>query len=51
MKATFMKGGYFKYDIDDELSILSVNSIYFSGRDKSGTNGQVAEEMLNWLDE
>jgi hypothetical protein len=29
IKETFMQGGYYRYDLDDNVSFLSLNSIYF----------------------
>lgn len=34
MKRTFLKGGYYQYDVDDKLSILALNTIYFSQGNK-----------------
>jgi hypothetical protein len=30
VKATFMQGGYYQFDLTETLSIISLNSIYFN---------------------
>ena len=30
IKNTFMNGGYYRVDIDSQLSVLAVNSLYFN---------------------
>lgn len=51
---TFIKGGYYKLDLDDKLTVLSLNTLYFdSERDKKGDQfdglSKRAFEQLNWL--
>ena len=29
MKTTFLEGGYYRYDITDNLSLLALNTLYF----------------------
>jgi hypothetical protein len=36
-----MQGGYYKYDIDEQLSILGLNSIYFGISNGNGPNAPV----------
>ena len=39
IKTTFMDGGYFRYDLSDTLSIISLNSISLNMGNKNDLDG------------
>lgn len=50
-KATFMNGAYFRADINDKLSVLSINSLLVSDRlDVQDKIGNEAAQQFAWLE-
>ena len=49
LKATFLKGGYYRYDVPNfDVSVLSINTMYFY--QKEVCDEEIMNEMLNWLE-
>lgn len=34
IKTTFLKGGYYRYDLSDTLSVISLNTLYFTKKNQ-----------------
>lgn len=49
IKSTFLDGGYYRADFSDELSVFSLNTLYFSKKNSEDNDPQTAEDQLNWL--
>lgn len=47
IRETFLEGGYYRFDISDKLSVISLNSIYFSVKNLVDLDG--AWKQLHWL--
>lgn len=43
-----MAGGYFRFDVSEELSIITLNSLFMSPRNVHDTAGD--KEQLDWLE-
>ena len=52
VEETFKKGGYYKIDINDDISILPINTIYFNNKQTRETdeNTAIANEHMEWLE-
>jgi len=48
MKETFMKGGYYKYEVG-EVTFVALNTLLWSVKN-SQFNKKDADDMLSWLD-
>ena len=44
----FKEGGFFRYDLNDRLSVLALNTIYFSV--KNSQDLSTATSQLAWLE-
>lgn len=44
---TFRQGGFYRWDFSDQLSLLSINSIFMNYRDQ--TNDEAEQAQLEWL--
>ena len=51
LKSTFMEGGYYRVDIDENISILALNSQYYDLDDETQYQGNESSLMLDWLEE
>lgn len=49
VKRTLLSGGYFRVDIDENLSVLSVNTLYLNSKNDNSTQGNEAQEILSWI--
>ena len=49
IKATFLDGGYYRVDYDDQLSIFSLNTVYFSKKNDEDLDPTAANTQLAWL--
>jgi len=47
---TMMEGGYYRVDIDDDISILTMNTLYFDLEAAPYPRGNVADVMLDWYE-
>ena len=47
IKESFLDGGYYRYDLSDTLSVLSINSISVNSENENDLD--VNENMLFWL--
>ena len=50
IKKTFMAGGYYRYDVSDNLSVLVLNSQYVDKSDDRRYQKSEGDEMLDWLE-
>lgn len=49
---TFIKGGYFRVDLTEELSVLSLNTLYFDAlRASELDSGYSGYEQMFWLEQ
>jgi hypothetical protein len=46
---TFMNGGYYRYDLNDKLSLLSINTLYYNKKNNNSNQQNEAIEMSEWL--
>jgi len=44
-----LKGGYYRYDLNSNISVLSINTIYFNTANTEDFDG--AHEMIQWMNE
>ena len=48
--ATFIEGGYYRVDLTDDLSVISLNTLYYdSERSSELDSGRRGIEQMNWL--
>ena len=47
---TFINGGYYRINLTDKLSLLSLNTLPWNIRDKSN-DMQVRQDQMKWLTE
>lgn len=49
---TFVKGGYFRVDLTEDLSVLSLNTLYFDAQRASELDsGYSGYEQMFWLEQ
>lgn len=46
-----MKGAYYRADVTDSISVLSINTMYWNVKDKTENDGGVPEEQFEWLEQ
>jgi predicted phosphodiesterase len=46
---TFYNGGYYYYDLDTNLRILAVNSMYFFKENVKDNDNETAKEQMKWI--
>jgi hypothetical protein len=46
VKNTMMTGGYYRLDIDDKLSVLALNTLYFNKKNNLTGQGSIAADHL-----
>lgn len=49
IEKTFKQGGFYRVDLTNELTILTLNTNYMSPRNVQDTEGEAI--MLHWLEE
>ena len=49
IKKTFMEGGYFVYDYNNEISFMCINSLYFSVKNAEYYS-DVSKKQLDWIE-
>ena len=50
VKDTFFKGGYYKVDITDKFSFLSINTLPYNVKQVESKVGPEAEEQFQWME-
>eukprot|EP00347_Sterkiella_histriomuscorum_P022332 403330854 len=49
IKGTFLKGGYYRVDVDDKLSVLALNTLNFNKKNDESQQGTDAPDQMNWF--
>ncbi len=49
IRSTFLDGGFYRVDFSDELSIFSMNTVYFTKGNDDTTDPAAAMNQMNWL--
>lgn len=49
IKNNFMSGGFYRYDVSSEVSVLTLNSMYYLIDNDQSPEGQVPEGQFSWL--
>jgi predicted MPP superfamily phosphohydrolase len=50
VEKTFKKGGYYIVDLEDGVSVMSMNTLVFNGKQYQPEIGTQAEEQLQWIE-
>ena len=51
MRDTFLNGGYYKVDFNDDVSLMSINTLEYNLRQVPDQIGPEAEDQFVWLEE
>ena len=48
---TFMRGGYYRVDLNDHISVLSINTLYYDSKRNRDDNSDAGIDQMFWLAE
>ena len=51
VRTTFMDAGYYRVDISPTLSILSLNTLYYSTDNDPVNQGKEGKDQLKWFED
>lgn len=51
IKETFEYGGFYRVDVNNQLSVLSLNTMYLTLEDELSMNPDEGDKMLDWFEE
>ena len=49
IKPTFMQGAYYRADVTNQISVLSLNTLYWNTQDVTTDQGNAPTDQMNWL--
>ena len=50
MKKTFLKGGYYRVDVDNSLSVLALNSLYWNKKNDPTNQTTEGADQFKWFE-
>lgn len=49
IKTTFLDGGYFRYDVNDQISVLVLDTMYYMIDNDQKSEGSTPNTQFDWL--
>ena len=50
IKDTFMNGGYYRYDVNEKVAVLVLDSMYYMTGNDQSLEGDVPQTQFGWLE-